>query len=124
VIRFAEGSKMYQFSYADILADGADSARAREHQLLDQAVALLTHAAESDPRSPAVTRALDFTTELWAVFIKDLAHPGNAMPDQLKADLMSIGLGIMGECSRIMSGKSHDFAAVAEICGIVRDGLN
>lgn len=115
---------MYQFSYADILADDADDARAREHQLLDKAVALLTHAADSDPGSLDATRALDFTTELWAVFIKDLAHPGNAMPDQLKADLISIGLGIMAECSRIMSGRSRDLVAVAEICGIVRDGLN
>jgi flagellar protein FlaF len=115
---------MYQFSYADILADDADDARAREHQLLDKAVALLTHAADSAPRSPEVTRALDFTTELWAVFIKDLAHPANAMPDQLKADLMSIGLGVMGECARIMMGQSRDFVALADICGIVRDGLN
>ncbi len=115
---------MYQFSYADILADDADDARAREHQLLDKAVALLTHAADSAPRSPEVTRALDFTTELWMLLIQDLAHPGNALPDQLRADLMSIGLGVLGECSRIMSGQSRDFAAVADICGIVRDGLN
>ena len=115
---------MYHFSYADILADDADDARARERQALDQAVALLLHAAEGQVGSPEEVKALDFTTELWAFFIKDLAHPANAMPDQLRADLMSIGLGVMGECRRIMLRESRDLVGIAEICGIIRDGLN
>ncbi len=115
---------MYQFSYADILADDADDARARERQALDQAVALLQHAADDRAAAPSRKRkALDFTNQLWAFFIKDLAHPGNAMPDELRANLMSIGLGVMKECNRILLGDSRDFAAVAEICGIIRDGL-
>lgn len=115
---------MYQFSYADILADDADDARARERQALDQAVALLQHAGERAAGSPEATKALDFTNDLWAFFIRDLAHPGNAMPDELRANLMSIGLGVMAECRRIALGESRDFASVAEICGIIRDGLN
>ena len=99
---------MYQFSYADILADDADDARARERQALDQAVALLCHAAECAPGSADEVRAVDFAAELWAFFIKDLAHPGNAMPDGLRANLMSVGLGVMAECRRIMLGASRD----------------
>ncbi|WP_165359557.1 flagellar biosynthesis regulator FlaF [Lichenibacterium minor] len=114
---------MYQYSYADILADDADDARARERQVLDQAVALLLHAADGAPGSAEESKAVDFTSELWAVFIKDLAHPANAMPDELRASLMSIGLGVMAECSRIALGTSRDLAGVAEICGIIRDGL-
>ncbi len=114
---------MYQFSYADILADDVDDSRARERQALDQAAALLLHAAEGAPGSAEEVKALDFTTELWALFIKDLAHPGNAMPDTLRASLMSIGLGVMAECHRVAIGESRDLVAVADICGIVRDGL-
>ena len=114
---------MYQYNYADILADDADDARARERQALDQAIALLLHAAECEPRSPEEVKALDFTIELWAFFIKDLAHPGNALPDQLRANLMSIGLGVMAECRRIALGESRELAALADICGIIRDGL-
>jgi flagellar protein FlaF len=114
---------MYQFSYADILADDADDARARERQVLDQAAAMLLHAAEGAPGSPEESKALDFTTELWALFIKDLAHPGNAMPGELRASLMSIGLGVMAECRRIALKESRDLAGLAEICGIIRDGL-
>ena len=115
---------MYQFSYADILADDADDARARERQALDQAAAMLFHAAEGEPGSPQECKALDFTTELWALFIKDLAHPGNAMPDMLRANLMSIGLGVMAECRRISLRESRDLVGIADICGIIRDGLN
>ena len=114
---------MYQFSYADILADDADDARARERQALDQAAAMLSHAAECAPGSIEEAKAVDFTTELWALFIKDLAHPGNAMPDALRASLMSIGLGVMAECRRIALGASRDLAGIADICGIIRDGL-
>ena len=114
---------MYQYSYADILADDADDARARERQALDQAAAMLLHAAEGPPGSVEEGKALDFTTELWAAFIKDLAHPGNAMPDELRANLMSIGLGVMAEGRRIALGDSRDLAGIADICGIIRDGL-
>ena len=114
---------MYQFSYADILADDADDARARERQALDQAAAMLLHAAEGAPGSIEECRALDFTTELWALFIKDLAHPANAMADELRAGLMSIGLGVMAECRRVSLRESRDLAGLADVCGIIRDGL-
>ncbi len=115
---------MYQYSYADILADNAPDARARERQALDEAVTLLEHAARTPPGSTSESKALDFTIELWASFIRDLAHPGNALSDQLRASLMSIGLGIIAEATRIMEGRSRDFTSLAEICAIIRDGLN
>ena len=114
---------MYQFSYADILADDAEDARARERQALDQAVALLAHAAECPPGSPEEAKAVEFTSALWGFFIKDLAHPANAMPDALRASLMSIGLGVMAECRRVMLKESRDLVGLADICGIIRDGL-
>ncbi len=115
---------MYQYSYADILADNAEEARMRERQALDEAVNLLEHAAQTTPGSIGESKALDFTVELWAAFIRDLAHPGNALSDQLRASLMSIGLGIIAEATRIMEGRSRDLRGLAEICAIVRDGLN
>ena len=78
-----------------------------------------------EPRQGSIgeCKALDFTVELWASFIKDLAHPGNALSDQLRASLMSIGLGVIAEATRIMQGRSRDLTGIAEICSIVRDGL-
>ena len=115
---------MYQYSYADILADNASEARARERKALDEAVTLLENAALTAPGSSGESKALDFTVELWASFIKDLAHPGNALSDQLRANLMSVGLGVIAEATRIVQGRSRDLAGLAEICAIIRDGLN
>ena len=114
---------MYQFSYADILADDADETRAHERQAFDQVIAMLRHAAGCEPGSPEETTALNVTTEFWAILVHDLAHPGNALPDALRANLMSVGLGVMAECKRIGAGESRDLAGVADICAIIRDGL-
>ena len=114
---------MYQTSYAEVLADSAGSARAHEWRALDRAVALLKSAVDSQPRSPAWWDALTYTNQLWGFLIKSLASPDNDLPDQLRADLMSVGLSVMKEAGRIERNESSNFAWLAEICGIVRDGL-
>ena len=114
---------MYQQSYADILADDAGSARAEEWRALDRAVELLHKAADTEPRSPERREAISFTTQLWSFFVKSLASPDNDLPDRMRAELMSIGIGVMAEAGRIERGQSSDFVGLAEICGIVRDGL-
>ncbi len=114
---------MYQYSYSEILADSATDARTEERRALDRAVSLLQRAIDSAPKSPAEVEALAFTSQLWGIFVKSLTSVDNDLPAQLRADLISIGLGVLAEISRIDAGESRDFAALADICGIIRDGL-
>ena len=114
---------MYQHSYAEVLAGSSSDARATERQVLDEAILRLTLAARSELNSPEEQAALDFTTRLWALFIKDLASPGNDLPAPVRASLMSRGRGILAAAQRIEAGPSRDCAVRADICGIVRDGL-
>ncbi len=114
---------MYQHSYAEVMADSAVDARETERQALDAAILRLNRAAETEPGSPEELDAIDFLSRLWAAFIKDLASPGNDLPTETRASLMKTGLGILMEAQRVQLGLSRDFAALAEICGIVRDGL-
>lgn len=114
---------MYQASYAEVVADSAGSARAHEWRALDKAVVLLRSADGSQPTSPVRREALVYTSQLWGFFIKSLASPDNDLPDQLRADLMSVGLGVMKEAGRADTDEQTNFAWLAEICGIVRDGL-
>ena len=114
---------MYQYSYSEILADSATDARADERRALDRAVRLLNHAVDTPPRSTEEIDALSYTSQLWSIFIKSLTSPENDLPAQLRANLISIGLGIMSEIVRIDTGESRDFASLAEICAIIRDGL-
>lgn len=114
---------MYQHSYAEILADRTADARALERLALDKAIAKLALAASSEPDSTEQRDAIEFLTQLWATFIKDLASPGNDLPVEVRASLMRTGLGVLSEAQRIQLGLSRDFAAIIDICGIVRDGL-
>ena len=114
---------MYQSSYAEVLEDNAATTRRDEHDALDRAVELLKAAKASAPRSSAEHLALTYVNQLWAFFIKSLAAPDNDLPKPLRASLMSIGLGVLAEANRIELGQSRDFDGIADICGIVRDGL-
>jgi flagellar protein FlaF len=114
---------MYQSSYAEILAESAETTRAGEWQVLDHAVTLLRRANEALPGSQAQRDATSYVIQLWGLLVKSLTSPENDLPGPLRADLVSIGLGVMAEASRIDKGESRDFAGLADICGIIRDGL-
>ncbi len=55
--------------------------------------------------------------------VEDLANPENALPEELRAALISIGLWIMREAEAIRLGRSDDFSAMIEITAMIRDGL-
>ena len=114
---------MYQFSYSQVLADDPVDARQQERRAFEHAIGLLAAADGTPPGSAAEVKALEFVNQLWAMLIKDLAHADNDLPPETRAGLMSIGLWVMGEAQRIEAGQSRQFAAIAEVCGTIRDGL-
>jgi flagellar biosynthesis activator protein FlaF len=60
---------------------------------------------------------------LWAVFIEDLSHPDNGLPDKLRADIISIGLWIVKEADRVREAKSNDVVQLIEVNAMIRDAL-
>ncbi len=114
---------MYQHSYAEIQEDDQAEARRNEAFALDHAARLLTRAAELPNPSIEGVRALHFTRRLWTVFITELAAPENALPQELRANLISIGIWILKESDAIRLETSANYAGIADICSIVRDGL-
>ena len=115
---------MYQHSYAEILEDDQQLARRTEASALDQAVTLLMRADAVPSPSLDGVRALHFTRELWMVLMSELVSPENALPDAIRANLISIGIWILKEADAIRLGHSRNYAGIADICAIVRDGLN
>ncbi len=114
---------MYQFSYSEVMADDPVDARAQERFALDHAVTLLQQADAAPPHGIEEQEALSFVTQLWALFIKDLADPGNDLPAETRATLMSIGLWVIAEAQRIQGGASRGVGAIADVCRLIRDGL-
>jgi flagellar protein FlaF len=114
---------MYQFPYADVLENSPKLARERERQLFERCLELLKAADEKGPNSFEAIEALDFSRRIWATFLEDLASPENALPKQLRAEIISIGLWVIRETENIRLGKSTDFKALIEVTTALSDGL-
>jgi flagellar protein FlaF len=114
---------MYQFSYAEVLDETPKGARERECQAIGRSIELLEVAEKSGVRSRDAIEAILFVRRLWGVLIEDLASPDNDLQQNLRADLISIGLWIMREAEQIRLEKSTNFRGIIEVSATIRDGL-
>ncbi len=114
---------MYRFSYAEVLEETPQTARARERLALQQAITLLENAKREGPQSRAAIEAFHFSQRLWAFLLEDLAHPENQLPKKLRADLISIGLWIMREAEEIRAGRSENFDGIIGVTRAIAEGL-
>ncbi len=114
---------MYQLSYAEVFEDDQTEARRLESGALDRVVAMLMAADAAPHPSREGVDALYYTRKLWTLFMSELAAPENALPNALRANLISVGIWIMKEADAIRLGASRNYAGIADICAIIRDGL-
>ncbi|MGO9742459.1 MAG: flagellar biosynthesis regulator FlaF [Roseiarcus sp.] len=114
---------MFEFAYNEIVEDSAHAMRARERMALDQVIAMLRDAAAKGPRSVEAVKALYQLRLLWSVFLGDLENPDNALPESLRARIISIGIWMNKEIDRLRSGVCTDLTPIIEINEIIRDGL-
>lgn len=114
---------MYRQLYAEAAAQSPLLARERERSVLDAAIKKLAVAKIRGARSPESFEATDYIRQLWTVFIADLSNGENALPESLRASLISIGLWIRREVDLIDRGDSANFDGLIEINQIVMDGL-
>jgi len=64
-----------------------------------------------------------FLQDLWGFFIQDLTDPNNDLAEQLRADLISIGLWVIKESDRVISERSQSFTELIDVNKSIRDGL-
>ena len=114
---------MYQFPYADTLENSSKVARERERQVFERCLELFKAADEKGPNSREAIDALAFCHRVWATFLEDLVSPDNALPKELRAEIISIGLWAIREAENIRLGKSTDFKALIEVTTSLHDGL-
>jgi len=115
---------MFEFAYNEIVEDSASAMRAQERMALDHVIGLMRSALDSGPRSVDGVNALYQLRLLWSVFLEDLRTPENALPEGLRARLISIGIWVNKEVERLRTGAATDFTPLIEINEIIRDGLN
>ncbi|MEL6065071.1 MULTISPECIES: flagellar biosynthesis regulator FlaF [unclassified Methylobacterium] len=114
---------MYGASYAEIMDESPALAREREREAFDRAIELMKRAAGADATPEVRQEATSFLQRLWSLLIDDLANPENALPTQLRADLISIGLWNMSRADQILRGDAAGFEALIYVNTLVRDGL-
>jgi flagellar biosynthesis activator protein FlaF len=114
---------MYRFSYAEVLEETPQTARARERMALQHSITLLEAAKSHGPQSREAIEAFHFCRRLWAILLEDLAHPENQLAKQLRADLISIGIWIMRETEEIRLGRSENFDGIIGVTKVIAEGL-
>lgn len=114
---------MYQFSYADIQSTSVSDAKERERDLLTRSIDMLSAAAAIGPTSMEAVEALHFTNRVWTTFVEDLGSSENALPKELRANLISIGLWLLREAEDIRQGRTDNFEGLIEVSQIIRDGI-
>lgn len=114
---------MYQFSYAEVQTDSVADAKDRERQLLTRSIDLLVTAQERGPRSVEAMQAVHYLNRVWTTFVEDLGSDDNELPQELRANLISIGLWLLREAEEIRQGRSDNFEGLIEVTQIIRDGI-
>jgi flagellar biosynthesis activator protein FlaF len=114
---------MYQFSYAEVQSESVADARDRERQLVSRSVDMLIDARDLGPQSRETVEALLFLNRVWTHFVEDLASPENALPKELRANLISIGLWLLREAEEVRQGRSDNIDGLIEVSQIIRDGM-
>jgi flagellar biosynthesis activator protein FlaF len=114
---------MYEFAYNEVIEDSRQTMRAREHQAMDRVIAMLRAAQDKGPLSRERVEALFYLRRLWTIFLDDLKHPNNELPEQLRAGIVSIGIWMNKEIDRVRAGLTHDMTPMIEINELIRDGL-
>lgn len=114
---------MYGASYAEIMDESPALARERERIAFDRAIDLMKRAEAADAPLELRQEATSFLQRLWSFLIDDLANPENALPTELRADLISIGLWNMSRADQILVGDATGFEALIYVNTLIRDGL-
>lgn len=114
---------MFTASYQETMDEAGSAARAREREAFGMAIAALEAVRGVPPVDPARRDAVRRVQELWRILIADLASEANALPDHLRADLVSIGLWAIREADRLLSGETEDVGPLVEVLATIRDGL-
>ncbi|MFY0610943.1 MAG: flagellar biosynthesis regulator FlaF [Hyphomicrobiaceae bacterium] len=114
---------MYKTAYAQEAGSSATLMRDREHEVFQQSIELLERADAGEGGKMAVTEALVFARRLWTVLLEDLSRDENSLPEETRANFISIGLWVLRECEDISLRKSNNFKGLIDVSRSIQDGL-
>ena len=114
---------MYRSSYIEVLDEAPQFTRANERAIILHSIWLLERAEEAGPKSREAIEALHFLRRLWEFLIIELGQSENQLPLKLRADLISVGIGLLKEAEAMGRGELSDFLSLREISQSIADAL-
>lgn len=110
-------------AYMELSDDLPSDCRRRERELFDTAISKLQSISNAESISTEVIEAVSYVRKLWIALITDLKSPGNGFSDELKSNLISIGVWICEAANSIAHGNFSIVPRVIELNSMIRDGL-
>lgn len=110
-------------AYEAVVDESGHEARGRERQALSLGIDRLERLQKGRASFEDQVQSLLYVRRLWTIFIEDLSHPENALPEKLRAEIISIGLWVVKEADRLREEKSNDVVQLIEINRLIRDAL-
>ena len=102
-------------------SDHVRTDRDNEYMVVSRVTRLLQDAVDSGDRFAEI-RATHANNELWIALAADLASPGNALPDQLKASLISLAMFSIRHGHKVLA-ENASIAPLLEINIRIMKGL-
>jgi flagellar protein FlaF len=101
----------------------ADSARGAEYRLFGQVTLALMAAAKGEPSDPeSRAETLEWNCRLWSVLAGDCVDPKNALPESLRATIISLSLWVERHTRAVAEGR-ETIEPLVEVNRMVMQGL-
>ncbi|MFZ5608508.1 MAG: flagellar biosynthesis regulator FlaF [Pseudomonadota bacterium] len=100
----------------------SESPRQTEYRIFAQVTRALIQAKESAASGRELISALDWNRRLWSTLSSDCGAPGNQLPKELRAQIISLSLWVSRYSSEVARGKA-DIDALIDVNTAIMDGL-
>lgn len=104
-------------------ATTVQNSRDTEYRLLGQVTAGLMEAEENPADIKKRMDVLVWNRQVWSVFRMDLYHPENGLPENLRAQLISLSNWIEQETFRILQQPALPLDGLIDVNRNIMDGL-
>ena len=83
----------------------AETPRAQEYRLMSQITGEMIHARDAGLNGAALVPSLHRNRQAWSTFSSLCAAPGNKLPTELRASIISIALWVDRYTSEVVAGR-------------------
>ena len=113
----------YRLHYAEIQSGSQVDSRGLERGLLLRSVTMMRDSMENPKSHAKAIEARLFSNRIWTALLQDLSSPGNQLPNETRAGLISIGIWVLRELEALRDADSTAFGDLVEITDMIAEGL-